>query len=49
LKIDNLFKENEESIISFNDIIKALSDSNDPLTKRVIESLEKWKSDTNKN
>lgn len=40
--------ENKESVISFDDIIKALSDSNDFLTKRFIESLEKWKSDTNK-
>ena len=46
--IQPLNKENEDSIISFDDIIKALSDSNDPLTKRFIESLEKWKSDTNK-
>ena len=46
--IQPLKKENEESIISFDDIIKALSDSNDLLTKRFIESLKKWKSDTNK-
>ena len=46
--IQPLNKENKESIISFDDIIKALSDSNDLLTKRFIESLEKWKSDTNK-
>lgn len=46
--IQPLKMENGESIISFDDIIKALSDSNDPLTKRFIESLEKWKSDTNK-
>ncbi|MCK4636196.1 MAG: hypothetical protein KAT32_05025 [Candidatus Moranbacteria bacterium] len=46
--IQPLNKENEKSIISFDDIIKALSDSNDLLTKRFIESLEKWKSDTNK-
>ena len=46
--IQPLNKENEESIISFDDTIKALSDANDLLTKRVIESLEKWKYDTNK-
>ena len=46
--IQPLNKENKESIISFDNIIKALSDSNDLLTKRFIESLEKWKSDTNK-
>ncbi len=46
--IQPLNKENEKYIISFDNIIKALSDSNDLLTKRFIESLEKWKSDTNK-
>ena len=46
--IQPLNKENIESIISYDDIIKALSDLNDPLTKRFIESLEKWKLDTNK-
>jgi hypothetical protein len=46
--IQPLNKENKKSIISFDDIIKALSASNDLLTKRFIESLEKWKSDTNK-
>ena len=47
--IQPLNEENEKSIISFDDIINALSDSNDLLTKRFIESLEKWKSDTNDN
>jgi hypothetical protein len=42
-----LNKKNEKSIISFDDIIKALSDSNDPMTKRFVDSLEKWKTDTN--
>lgn len=46
--IQPLNKENEESIISFGNIIEALSDSNDLLTRRFIESLERWKSDTNK-
>ena len=46
--IQPLNEKNEESIISFDDIIKALSDSNNPLTKRFVKSLEKWKSDTNK-
>ena len=46
--IQPLNKENEKSIISFDNIIKALSDSNALLTRRFIESLEKWKSDTNK-
>ncbi len=46
--IQPLNKENKKSIISFDDIIKALSDSNDLLTKRFIKSLEKWKSDSNK-
>ena len=45
--IQPLNKEKEKSIISFDDIINALSDSSDILTKRFIESLEKWKSDTN--
>lgn len=43
-----LNKNNEKLIISFDDIIKALSDSNDPMTKRFVDSLEKWKTDTNK-
>lgn len=46
--IQPLNKENEESIISFGNIIETLSDSNDLLTRRFIESLERWKSDTNK-
>lgn len=45
--IQPLNKNNEKSIISFDDIIQALSDSNDPMTKRFVESLEKWKTDTN--
>ncbi len=46
--IQPLNEGKNESIISFEDIIKILSDSNDPLTLRFIESLEKWKSDSNK-
>ncbi len=46
--IQPLNEKNEESIISFDKIISALSDLNNPLTKRFIVSLEKWKSDTNK-
>jgi len=46
--IQPLNNENESSIISFDDIIETLSDSNDSVTKRFIESLEKRKIDTNK-
>ena len=46
--IQPLNNDNSESIISYDDIIEALSGSNDLLTKRFIESLEKWKTDTNK-
>lgn len=46
--VQPLNKENNKSVISFDDIIKALNNSSDLLTKRFIESLEKWKSDTNK-
>jgi len=46
--IQPLNEENKESIISFDNIINALSDSNDLLTKRFVKSLEKWKTDTNK-
>jgi hypothetical protein len=40
--------KNNESIISFDDVIVALSKSNDELAKRFLASLEKWKSDVNK-
>lgn len=40
-------KENDESIITFDKIIKVLSEIKVPLTQRFIESLEKWKIDTN--
>ncbi len=39
---------NRNDTICFDDIISALSGINDPLTKRFIKSLEKWKVDTNK-
>ncbi|GET26021.1 hypothetical protein [Prolixibacter sp. NT017] len=45
--IQPLNKKNEESVISFDDIIEALSESKDSVTKRFVESLGKWKSDTN--
>lgn len=45
--IQPLNKKNEESVISFDEIIEALSESKDPVTKRFVESLGKWKSDTN--
>lgn len=45
--IQPLNKENVNSIISFDKIINVFSDSNDILTKRFIESLKKWKSNTN--
>ena len=35
------------NIISFDNIISVLNDTIDPLTKRFLKSLEKWKSDTN--
>ena len=45
--IQPLNKMDKENIISFDNIISALSDSENPLTKRFIKSLEKWKTDTN--
>jgi hypothetical protein len=42
-------EKNEESIISFDNIIHALSDSNNMLTKRFLVSLDRWKHETNKN
>lgn len=37
----------KKNIISFDNVISAISDINDPLTRRFIKSLEKWKKDTN--
>jgi hypothetical protein len=37
----------KKNIISFDNVIFALTDMIDPLTRRFIESLEKWKVDTN--
>jgi len=34
-----------DNIISFDNIISVLNDTIDPLTKRFLKSLEKWKSD----
>lgn len=45
---DKPTKKNNSKVISFDGIINALSDSDDPLTIRFIESLEKWKSNPNK-
>ena len=36
-----------DNIISFDNIISALNDTVNPLTKRFLKSLEKWKTDTN--
>ena len=38
----------QPNVISFDDIIKTLEGSDNALTNRFIESLEKWKTDTNK-
>lgn len=38
----------DTSIITFDDIIKKLEETNNPLTERFIKSLELWKLDTNK-
>ena len=46
--IQPLNEKKEPSTISFDDIIETLSNSDDFITKRFIESLEKWKIDTNK-
>ena len=46
--IQPLNPEGRKNIISFDEIISALSDIEEPLTKRFVESLEKWKTDTNK-
>jgi len=39
--------DNKNNVISFDDVINALSDIDDPLTRRFVKSLEKWKIDTN--
>ncbi|MDA3865480.1 MAG: hypothetical protein PF489_01890 [Salinivirgaceae bacterium] len=39
---------NDDSVISFDDVITALSNTNDELAKRFVVSLEKWKGDVNK-
>lgn len=39
--------KNEKSRIIFDDVILALSDSKEPITQRFVQSLEKWKVDTN--
>lgn len=42
-------KSNESTnVITFDDIITTLESINSPLTSRFIQSLEKWKTDTNK-
>lgn len=46
--IQPLNEKKEPSVISFDDIIQSLSDSNDLVTRRFLESLKKWKIDTNK-
>ena len=46
--IQPLNKDKEKNIISFDDIKKALSDSEDTLTKRVVDSLGTWKTNPNK-
>nr|WP_319270747.1 hypothetical protein [uncultured Draconibacterium sp.] len=46
--IQPLNEKKEPSVISFDDIIRNLSDSNDLVTRRFLESLKKWKIDTNK-
>ncbi|MDZ4204876.1 MAG: hypothetical protein U1C46_08675 [Bacteroidales bacterium] len=45
--IQPLNPEGRKNVISFDNIISALSDSEEPLTIRFVESLEKWKTDTN--
>lgn len=49
--IQPIIKENDknkESIITFKEIIKNLTESEEPLTKRFLESLEKWETDCEK-
>ena len=46
--IQPLNNENQDNVISFDDIISVLSDIESPLTKRFLISLERWKSNTNK-
>lgn len=46
--IQPLNPDNLNNVVSFDDIIEILSSSNDTLTKRFIESLERWKTDPNK-
>ena len=35
-------QENDNNIVSFSEVISVLSDQNDDLTKRFVESLRKW-------
>ena len=46
--IQPLNENKDASVISFDDIISVISGSNDELTNRFIDSLKKWKTDTNK-
>lgn len=46
--IQPLNPESKKNVLSFDNIISAFSDIEEPLTKRFKESLEKWQSDTNK-
>lgn len=39
---------NDDAVISFDDVIAALSITDDELAKRFVISLEKWKGDVNK-
>jgi hypothetical protein len=39
---------NDDSVISFDDVITALSNTNDELAKRFVVSLVNWKGDVNK-
>ena len=47
--IQPLNPDGKKNVISFDNIISALSESEDILTKRFIKSLEKWKVNTNSN
>jgi hypothetical protein len=40
--------DSSTNVISFDDIITTLDSINNPLTSRFIQSLENWKTDTNK-
>jgi hypothetical protein len=48
IKPTKTLEDEKKQVITFEDIISALSDRNDALTTRFIKSLESWKADLKK-